>query len=92
MLNSRVVESCNPQFVASQGKQKHYYDQQSATLHNINRGVIIRVQKDSKHWEPAVIEQTLSDRYYIVRTSDNKLYRRNRRQLHVLKIGETTVC
>lgn len=72
-----------------QEKQKYYYDRHFATLPNINKGVIIRVQKDSKQWEPAIVDQKLTDRSYVVRTGDNQLYRRNRRQL--LKNRETTL-
>nr|XP_022292854.1 uncharacterized protein K02A2.6-like [Crassostrea virginica] len=88
-LNLKVVESSKPQLVARQAKQKHYYDRQSTILPDINRGEIIRMQKDSKHWEPAVIDQKLDDRSYSVRTGDSKVYRRNRR--HLLKTGETNL-
>ena len=87
-LNPKVVESSKPQLVARQAKLKHYNDRQSTILPDINRGdIIIRVQKDSKHWEPAVIGQKLDDQSYLVRTGDSKLYRRNHR--HFLKTGET---
>ena len=89
MLNSKVVESRKPQLVARQVKQKQYYDRQSSILPDVNRGEIIRVQKDSKRWEPAVIDQKLADRSFLVRTGDNKQYRRNRK--HLLKTGETTL-
>lgn len=84
-LNPKVVESSKPQLVARQAKQKHYYDRQSTILPDINRGEIIRMQKDSKHWEPAVIDQKLDDRSYLVRTGDSKVYRRNRRHLKLVK-------
>lgn len=89
LLNSKAVESCKPQLIARQEKQKYYYDRHSATLPNVNKGEIVRVQKDSKQWEPAIVDQKLADRSYVVRTGDNKLYRRNRRQL--LKTRETTL-
>lgn len=88
LLNSKAVESCKPQLIARQEKQKYYYDRHSATLPNVNKGEIVRVQKDSKQWEPAIVDQKLADRSYVVRTGDNQLYRRNRRQL--LKTRETT--
>ena len=59
-LNPKV-ESGKPQLVTRQAKQKHYYDRQSTILPDINRGEIIRMQKDSKHWEPAVIDKKLND-------------------------------
>lgn len=89
LLNSKAVESCKPQLIARQEKQKYYYDRHSATLPNVNKGEIVRVQKDSKQWEPAIVDQKLADRSYVVRTGDNQLYRRNRRQL--LKTRETTL-
>nr|XP_022295055.1 uncharacterized protein K02A2.6-like [Crassostrea virginica] len=88
-VESDSFESSKPQLVARQAKQKHYYDCQSTILPDINRGEIIRMQKDSKHWEPAVIDQKLDDRSYLVRTGDSKVYRRNRR--HLLKTGETNL-
>lgn len=67
LLNSKAVEFCKPQLIARQEKQKHYYDRHSAMLPNINKGEIIRVQKDSKQWEPAIVNQKPPDRSYVVR-------------------------
>jgi hypothetical protein len=38
------------------------------------------------NWEPAVVETDHRERSFILRSENNKLYRRNRR--HILKTGE----
>ncbi|ESO85143.1 hypothetical protein LOTGIDRAFT_176073 [Lottia gigantea] len=87
LLNSKVTESRKPDLIARQQKQKFYYDRQSVPLPSVKPGEIIRVQK--KQWEPAIVDQKLPERSYIVRIGNNKLYRGNRRQL--LKTGETSL-
>nr|XP_034322535.1 uncharacterized protein K02A2.6-like [Crassostrea gigas] len=39
LLNSKAVESCKPQLIARQEKQKYYYDRHSATLPNVNKAM-----------------------------------------------------
>lgn len=60
LLNPKVLESRKPELIARQKKQKLYYDRQSTPLPTVNRGEIIHVQKDTKLWQPAIVDQKLS--------------------------------
>ena len=60
-MNPKDVEPSKPELVARRAKLKHYYDRQSTILPEIYEGEIIGMQKDSNHWEPAVIDQKLDD-------------------------------
>ena len=44
------------------------------------------MKRDEKFWEPAIVENKHSERSFIVRSGNDKIYRRNRR--HILKTGE----
>ena len=73
-----------------QEQWKRQYSECSHTLKDLNRGQCVRVQDyTTKKWEPAVIDQKLSQpRSYMLTTNTGSQYRRNRR--HIL--GQPQKC
>ena len=62
---------------------KRQYNERSHTLKYLNRGQSVRVQDyTTKKWEPAMINQKLSQpRSYMLTTNTGSQYRRNRRHI-----------
>lgn len=61
--------------------QKRNYDQHSKPLCELQEGESILVQKDGEWKKAVVVKPHSSPRSYIVRTEDDAVYRRNRRDL-----------
>ena len=80
-----MPENPSKLFVKRQEKQKMFYDRRTRELPKLNVNDNVYIQKE-KVWEPAVVvEKTDNSRSYIVKTENNKQYRRNRRHLMVNK-------
>ena len=88
LLKPEVVKSKQKELVERQKSQKFYYDKKSKPLPEVSPGEIVRFKKDIglSNWEPAVVETDHGERSFILRSENDKLYRRNRR--HILKTGE----
>ncbi|VDH88954.1 Hypothetical predicted protein [Mytilus galloprovincialis] len=81
LLRTEVPENAKKTFVKKQEKQKLYYDKKTKELSKLNVNDNVYVQRE-KRWEPAVVVQnTDNSRSYIVKTENDKLYRRNRKHL-----------
>ena len=85
--NLPTVNIAEKDMVCRREQWKRQYNERSHTLKDLNRGQCVRVQDyTTKKWEPAVINQTLSQpRSYMLTTNTGSQYRRNRRH-----IGTTT--
>lgn len=70
---------------AAKQKSKYYFDRSAKKLKPLEEGEGIRI-RDGKRWLPAVVQQKVNDRSYLVRTTDGVVYRRHRR--HLLKTNE----
>ena len=88
LLKPEVAKSKQKELDERQKSQKFYYDKKSKPLPEVSPGEIVRFKKDIglSNWEPAVVETDHGERYFILRSENDKLYRRNRR--HILKTGE----
>ena len=88
LLKPEAVKSKQKELVARQKSQKFYYDKKSKLLLEVSPGEIVRFKKDigSSHWEPAVVQTDHGELSFILRSENDKLYRRNRK--HILKTGE----
>ena len=88
LLKPEVVKLKEKELVEREKSQKFYYDKKSMPLPEVSLGEIVRFKKDIglSNWEPAVVETDHGERSFILRSENDKLYRRNRR--HILKAGE----
>lgn len=81
LLKSEVPKTQTKNFVNRQNKQKFFYDKKTKELPKLNVQDNVYIQRE-KVWEPAiVVEKTDNARSYVVKTSDNKQFRRNRKHL-----------
>ena len=69
--------------------QKKYHDVGAKTLKPLQNDDSVKIQKQNKSWQPAVVIDKHDPRSYTVRTEDGAQYRRNRR--HLLKTNES-IC
>lgn len=73
-------EQFRNQFVLSRQKQSRYYSRQSTALKPLEMGETVRIKKQGT-WVPSTVTGLIDPRSYIVRTTDGRDYRRNRRDL-----------
>ncbi|XP_050390435.2 uncharacterized protein LOC130013006 [Patella vulgata] len=66
-----------------QTQQKRFYDRTAKPLPDLQHNDKVYVQKsdNNKSWTPGIISSVLPHRSYLVRTSDDQTYRRNRRHI-----------
>ncbi|CAG2186859.1 unnamed protein product [Mytilus edulis] len=87
LLEPKAFGSKQKELMERQKRQKHYYDKTSKPLPSIAPGEIVRFKKEDKStWEPAIVDTEHSERSYVLRAENDKLYRRNRK--HILKTNE----
>jgi hypothetical protein len=84
-VNIRNIQ--NKKFLSTQRK-KEYYDRSAKSHKPLTVGERVRIQIN-KLWKPALVEQKVNARSYIVSTDDGGSYRRNRR--HLLKSNESPI-
>jgi hypothetical protein len=80
------VENVKAKKEHSKMKQEQYYNQGSQELAELQPGDTVRIKphahsENHKEWERAKVISKHDIRSYIVRTSDGREYRRNRRHL-----------
>ncbi|KAA0714109.1 Retrovirus-related Pol polyprotein from transposon opus [Triplophysa tibetana] len=86
LLTPKGSKKVQEQLKQRQLKQKMYYDKNTKQLPEISPGDKVRVQQ-GQIWNPAtVLRKHDLPRSYVLRTSDGKIYRRNRK--HLLKTKE----
>ncbi|CAG2195504.1 unnamed protein product [Mytilus edulis] len=87
LLEPKAFGSKQKELMERQKRQKHYYDKTSKPLPSVAPGEIVRFKKEDKStWEPAIVDTEHSERSYVLRAENDKLYRRNRK--HILKTNE----
>uniref|UniRef100_A0A8C6NRG0 Gypsy retrotransposon integrase-like protein 1 n=1 Tax=Nothobranchius furzeri TaxID=105023 RepID=A0A8C6NRG0_NOTFU len=89
LLTPGGVDTIQQRLKKRQEKQKIYFDRRTRTMPDLYDGEKIRMQR-GETWQPAVVlHKHQQPRSFVVRTSDGREYRRNRK--HLLKTEETVV-
>ena len=80
IIKPKIVQS---QLKQQQNRQKHYYDQHTKQLPELNKGDRVKIQGSDGKWRSATITKvTNTPRSYIVTTPEGNTYRRNRRHIN----------
>ena len=96
---SKVISDNGPQFSSSlathvkkemtvrKNKQKQYYDRNTKSLNDLEKGDIVRNRPQGRdnEWKKGIIEEKVNIKSYNVKTEDGGIYRRNRRHLRSSK-------
>ena len=82
-----IPKTIKPKIVQSQlkqqSRQRHYYDQHTKQLSELNKGDKVKIQTANGKWRSATITKvTNAPRSYIVTTLEGSTYRRNRRHIN----------
>lgn len=83
IINPNVITN---QIIQNRKFQKYYYDRNSKPLKKLENGENIRIRNNNGIWETGKVEKQFNQRSYIVRDSEGKLLRRNRRFLNSSRI------
>lgn len=77
-LKPKIVEDVQTELTKLRAKQKMYADQHTKAKQPVKVGDKVLVRVDHRQWKPAeVIEQTEYPRSVIIKTEDNRKFRRN---------------
>ena len=75
MLQPKMMNNIIPKLKARQLKEKTYYDRAAHTLPPLTNGDTVRVRTKHQKWRPAVLQQQVAPRSYLVKTGEHTLRR-----------------
>ena len=87
LLKPKITTHVKKEMTVRKNKQKQYYDRNTKSLNDLEKGDIVRNRPQGRdnEWKKGIVEEKVNIKSYNVKTEDGGIYRRNRRHLRSSK-------